>query len=256
MKRFLLILLVLTFACKQDEPKILQFKLVGVQETLKYLTSEDVYLTKIDLRYSTNGLLQNIEASSNSTNKRLSYSINILPLPNNEYVYEYRFADGFLSVDTVKMNAQNYRVQIRKRFTGGTQNIFDYSYDETGLPTSIVQRDNTGKVLAMSKWLVENGNLIKFQNLKDGIYQDAEIYEYDPVQSNDRLYYIGNYHWAYSYGKPTKKILLRILKGKNVFTYSDYKFDAHGNVISYTENNTPDFDLPSRKEITLRYEEF
>jgi hypothetical protein len=223
MKRTFVILLILAFACKQDEPALLQCKLVGVQETLQYLTSEEVLLTKIDFKYTDKGLLQNMEVNSNSSNKRSSYSVNVSPLPNNEFIYEYRYADGVLAIDTVKMNAQNYRIQIRKRFSGGIQNIFDYSYDAVGSPTTIVQRDQNGKVLAMSKWVVENGNLMKYQTLKDNVYQDAEVYEYDSVLPNDRLFYIGNYQWAYNLGKPPKKILLSILKGKNEYIYNDPK---------------------------------
>jgi hypothetical protein len=34
----------------------------------------------------------------------------------------------------------------------------------------------------------------------------------------------------------------------------DYKFDNQGNISSYTENYTPNFDLPYRKIVALRYD--
>lgn len=255
MKRVPFIFLsVLVSACKLVDVPPATCRIVAVQESLQYLTSTDIILTNTLLKYDAQNNLLNVEVNSNSTNRRASYSLNISTLANKERVFEYRFADGLLTADTIKFNEKGYRTQIRKRFSGGIQTILDYTYDATGFPEKITQKDHTGKVYSEAKWVVENGNLTKFLLAKDGVFEESEVYEYDAKVANNRNYYIGQYQFATLSGKPPKTILNRIKKGTNEYTYTDYQFESHGFVSAYIENYTPSFNLPYIRKVKLTYE--
>lgn len=181
MKKILLlpIFVMVLCGCKLLDPAPKTCRIASAKEELRFFLSDVVILTNTTLKYDENNEVVNMEVNSSSSNRRLTYSLNINKLPNNEKVYEYRYADGAISRDTLKFNDKNYRMQLRRGFSRGIQTIFDYSFDADGYPAGLKQVDQNGKVYSEAKWIVEKGNLVKYQVLRDGVFVDSEVYTYD-----------------------------------------------------------------------------
>jgi hypothetical protein len=250
--------MVLLCGCKLLDPAPKVCRIATAKEELKFFLSDVVILTNTTLKYDANNEVINMEVNSSSSNRRATFSLNISKLANAEKVYEYRYSDGSISRDTLKFNEKGYRIQLRRGLTRGIQTIFEYAFDADGYPAGIKQVDQFGKVYSEAKWIVEKGNLAKYQVLRDGIFVDTEIYTYDIKKENDRIYYINNYQNSYTFGRAPKRILLKVVRNAGtgseaLYEYGEYKYDANGNVTEYIENITPSLDIPSIRKVTLTY---
>jgi hypothetical protein len=251
------LLMAIVFSCSREDTPVLKCRFKSITEqTSFFLSSLANVQTYSTFTYDASGRFLKQTTNSSSATRTASYTVDIKKLSNTEIIYAYNYGDGSFVNDTMVLDSQGRRKQVRQRVrTNGLQNIFEYSYTPDGYNAEILQRDKQSPQINKYRWILNNGNLETYQQMINGEWASLVQYEYNTLP-NDRNYYLGSYYFATVQGRPAKNLVNKITQGSASLTYSNYVLNEHGYVKSYTEDYTAGVEQPFRKQVNIEYECF